>query len=68
MLEPAAYVPLVVDEVNAVTVGSRVSTAILSVELHPVFAFPPTSLNALGPMQMFALPLAVSAVGVNTEV
>jgi|LauGreDrversion4_2_1035121.scaffolds.fasta_scaffold442755_2 hypothetical protein len=68
MLEPAAYVPFAVDEVNAVTVGSRVSTAMLRVELHAVIALPPMSETAPGPRHRFALPLAESAVGVNTAV
>ena len=68
MLEPAAYVPFVVDEVNAVTVGSRVSTVMLRIELHAVIAFPPASETAPGPTHRFAFPLAVSAVGVNTAV
>ena len=68
MVEPDAYVPLEVEEVNAVTVGKRVSTAILRIELHADIALPPASETAPGPRHKFALPLAVSAVGVNTAV
>lgn len=56
------------DEVNAVIVGRLVSTDMLRAELQDEFALPAASVTALGPTQMFALPLFVSAVGVNTAV